>query len=134
MIVAVGGVLAVAALWWVRVRDNGGNRIDWVQDLPTAEAAAAGGKPMLLDFMTEWCPACEQMKRTTWADRATAAAVADRTVPVRVDCDRHKDLEQKYAIQVLPTLMLVAADGRELRRVEGFQTTDGVCRLLNRVN
>ena len=121
----------VAASWWAHVRSVGGDRVDWQPDVSAASAtAAARGRPMLLDFTTDWCPACDRMKRTTWADRATAAAVADRTVPVRVDCDARRDLERQYATQVLPTLMLVAADGRELRRVEGYQSSDDVRRLL----
>ena len=129
-VVLVVGLSLVAVTVVARMR-GGTNRVAWQTDLPAAaRAAAAANKPVLLDFTADWCPACQDMRRTTWADPATAALVADRCVAVSVDADTHPELGQRYGVRFLPTLVLTTPDGRELRRVEAYQSADDIRRWL----
>ena len=129
LVVAVS-LAAVAII--ARVNAGGPDRIPWSDDLPTARrAAAAGHKAVLLDFTADWCPACQQLRRTTWSDPAVASAVAERCVAVRADVDAHPDLARQYRAEYLPTLVLTDADGRELRRSIGYLSADEFRQWLN---
>ena len=125
------GLSLVAVAVVSRLRE-GTDQVAWQTDLPAAgRAAAAARKPVLLDFTASWCPPCQEMRRTTWADRATAALVSDRCVPVSVDIDAHQDLARRYAVESIPTLVLTTPDGRELRRVVAYQSSDDVRKWLD---
>ena len=129
MVIAISvAALAVAA----RVRDGGPDRIGWTDDLPAARraAAAGSGKRVLLDFTAGWCPACQELGRTTWSDRSVAAAVDAACVPVRVDVDAHPDVARAYGAEYLPTLVLTDAAGHELRRSVGYVSADEFRRWL----
>ena len=126
--VAVVCLSLVAVATVSRLRALGPDRVAWRDDVPTA--AAAAGRPVLLDFTSDQCPACHQMRQTTWADPAVAADVAARCVAVRIDTDAQPDRGQRYRIQVLPTLVLTTPDGRELRRAEGYQSPADLRRWL----
>ena len=119
-------LLSLAALTVVaQSRRPGPDRVGWFDDLPAAQrAAAAKGRPVLLDFSATWCGPCQEMKRTTWADPAVAADIAARCVPVHVDVDAQPDVARRYGIPVLPTLVLTDASGRETRRIEGLLSAD----------
>ncbi len=123
-VVLVGlSVVAIAAL--ARVDAGGSDRVGWWDDLPAARraATAGGGRPMLLDFTADWCPACQELRRSTWSDRSVAAAITlGHVVPVRVDVDAHPDVGRQYAAEYLPLLVLTDANGREVRRSEGYLT------------
>ncbi len=106
-------------------RAGGPDRVAWMDDVGAARrAAAAGHKGVLLDFTADWCPACQELHRTTWPDRAVAAAVAARCVAVQVDVDKQPDLARQYRTEYLPTLVLTDAAGREIRRSEGYLSPD----------
>ncbi len=124
LLVVLASVTAVAVVG--RSRTVGPDRMGWSDDLPAARrvAVAAGRRPMLLDFTADWCPACQELRRTTWTDPAVGAAVAGRFVPVRVDVDAHPDVARQYGCAYLPLLVLTDADGHELRRSEGYLSPD----------
>ena len=114
-----------------RTRAGGPDRVGWSDDLPAARRVAASGrKALLLDFTAGWCPACQELRRTTWSDPAVASAIAECCVPVAVDVDAHPDLGRQYRAEYLPTLVLTDADGHELRRSVGYVTPDEFRRWL----
>ena len=48
--------------------------------------------------------------------------IAQNAVSIRIDTDaRRKDLAIKLQIRSYPTVLLLDADGRELRRILGYQ-------------
>jgi thioredoxin-related protein len=55
----------------------------------------------------------------------TAQAVVDAAagvVPVKRDGDIQRELVKKYAVEAYPTLILLDAEGKELRRAVGYQS------------
>ncbi len=87
-----------------------------------AEARAAG-KPALLDFAADWCVPCKRFESDILSDPAVHAEVTSRYVPVRFDVteDTEDDQANKEAwnAATLPTVILVASDGKVAHRFTG---------------
>jgi thiol:disulfide interchange protein DsbD len=60
-----------------------------------------------------------------------AAWIQAHAVPVRVDTDRRRrDLLPRLNILSYPTVLLLDGDGKELRRILGFQKPPEMLRFL----
>ena len=102
------------------------------QDLETALAQAkTAGKPVLVDTYADWCAQCKELDETTWPDPQVAAWIRDNAVAVRIDTFKtRKDLAPKLGILSYPTVILLDGDGRELRRLLGFQKPAEMLKFL----
>jgi len=84
------------------------------------QLATQQGRPCLLFFTAKWCTFCHQMEATTFTDPAITK-LADNFVCVLVDADREPDVCREFAVRGYPTVLFIAADGRQLHRLEGRQ-------------
>ena len=102
------------------------------QDLETALAQAkATGKPVLVDTYADWCAQCKELDDKTWPDPQVSAWLKANAVAVRIDTDRtRKELAGRLGILSYPTVILLDGDGRELRRILGFQEPGEMLKFL----
>jgi thiol:disulfide interchange protein DsbD len=132
-------LLVVAALLAVRAMEGGlqiellprggaaavkDEHAGWLeQDLEGALARAkAEHKLVLVDIYAEWCAQCKELDEKTWPEAGVKQWLGQNAIPVRIDTDaRRKDLAEKLQIRSYPTVLLLDAEGRELRRILGFQ-------------
>ncbi|BDU68128.1 thiol:disulfide interchange protein DsbD [Geothrix oryzae] len=98
------------------------------QDLEGALAKAqAEHKVVLVDIYADWCAQCKELDEKTWPDPALKAWIAQHAIPIRIDTDaKRKDLAAKLQIRSYPTVLLLDAEGRELRRILGFQKPETI--------
>ena len=94
-----------------------------------AKLAQPGNRPMLLDFVADWCAACGVMDKDVYqtADFERAAAPF---VLVRIDADHRTDLALKYKIATLPSVLFTDSQGNELFRATGFIDLKPMMELL----
>ena len=83
---------------------------------------------MLIDFTAEWCGACKELSRITFADPAVMAE-AGRFVAVQVDATNEEDdavdkVKDRYRVVGLPTVVLLGSDGLERARFTEFVPPD----------
>jgi len=84
--------------------------------------AKAERRLVLVDTYAQWCAQCKELDEQTWPDPAVQAWIRDHAVAVRIDTDKVRpDLATKLRIQSYPTVLLLDAEGREVRRNLGFQ-------------
>jgi thioredoxin 1 len=77
------------------------------------------GKPVLMDFYADWCGPCRlQTPRIEELKKRMGEAVEVK----KINVDQHMDLANRYAIQVVPTLV-IEKDGKVVRRLEGLTDT-----------
>lgn len=90
-----------------------------------AAIAAAGGRPVMLDFYADWCKSCIEMEKFTFTDPAVRAEL-DRMLLLQADVTANhaddKALLKRFGLFGPPGIIFFDADGRELarERVIGF--------------
>lgn len=102
-----------------------------------AEAVARATKearPLLVEFAADWCMACKELEKQTWADPRVKRGAA-RFVAVRIDATNDEDpqvkaLSAKYRVVGLPTIVVFDAEGKERRRVNEFVTAEALLAAL----
>jgi thiol:disulfide interchange protein DsbD len=84
-------------------------------------------KLVLVDIYADWCAQCKELDEKTWPDAALKQWIAQNAVPIRIDTyAKRKDLAQKLKIAGYPSVILLDAEGRELRRYMGFQKPEAM--------
>lgn len=105
-------------------------RIKSLADLDKQVAAAAAqGKPVMLDFYADWCVACKEMEKYTFTDAAVQAALANAVLlqaDVTANDEEDKALMARFDIFGPPTIAFFGADGVERKnfRLVGFAPAD----------
>jgi thiol:disulfide interchange protein DsbD len=125
------GVRATEAFLRVDLLPRGGAAVaakeehaGWLEhDLEGALARArTEGKVVLVDIYAEWCAQCKELDEKTWPEAGVKQWLAQNAVAIRIDTDaKRKDLATKLQIRSYPTVILLDAEGKELRRILGFQ-------------
>ncbi|HET9480743.1 MAG TPA: cytochrome c biogenesis protein CcdA, partial [Candidatus Polarisedimenticolia bacterium] len=102
-------------------------------------AAAAAGRPALIDFTAEWGLPCKELDRFTFSNdrvveesRRFVALKADITSQVSAEV---KDLLGRYEILGAPTIVFIDSTGRERRdlRLTGFEKAAGFLARMEKV-
>jgi thiol-disulfide isomerase/thioredoxin len=119
--VAVGVlVIGVGVGLWRRVRNGRLQAIadpaeDRLDPRLLADLGVAPGKATLLQFSSAFCAPCRAVRRVS----TEVAALVPGVQHVEVDAESHLDAVRALDIWRTPTLLLLEADGRVVRRATG---------------
>jgi len=96
-------------------------KVAWERDLGSALARAGSeDKVVMVDFYTDWCGWCKRLDETTYADADVQAALGG-VVAVKLDAEKEGVREaSRYRVAGYPTILFLAADGREVGRIGGY--------------
>ncbi|MBV8277752.1 MAG: thioredoxin fold domain-containing protein [Verrucomicrobia bacterium] len=120
LLISAGTSLRAAELTW---------QTDFTQ---ASQQAAQEHKYILLDFTgSDWCPWCIKMDKEVFNQSQFSDFALKNLVLVKVDFPRkaaqspaeksqNQDLAKKYAIEGLPTYVLLDSSGKEVRRQVGY--------------
>jgi len=84
-------------------------------------------KPVLIDFYADWCGPC---KLQTPILKQLKEMMGDSIEIKKLDVDQNMEAAMKYAIQVVPTL-IIEKDGEVIHRLEGVTDAERLKGLLN---
>ena len=113
-------VLALVGFAFVRTKLGPKEAVVWTTD-PAAgfERATGEKKPVLLYFTASWCPPCQKMKSTTFANPDVAEALRD-CVTVKVDVDDDRETAAAHKVRSIPHMKLLSADGKLIKETGGY--------------
>jgi thiol:disulfide interchange protein DsbD len=100
-------------------------------------AAAAAGRPVMLDFYADWCTSCKEMERYTFSDAGVQAALSN-AVLLHADVTKNDALDQEllkhFGIFGPPTIAFYGPGGEERRnfRVVGYMKAPEFASLARR--
>jgi len=81
-----------------------------------AKLAAASGRPVVLDFMADWCAPCRELAQNLAHPQVRALTRGMATFKVDLtdwDSQEAEALRRRFGIKGVPTLVLLGPDGRE---------------------
>jgi thioredoxin-related protein len=94
--------------------------ISWHRNLNSAlRASSSRGKPVLVDFYTDWCGWCKKMDKDTYSHAGVKKEAAN-FICVKVNGDKNRDLVRKYNIKAYPTTLFLNSKGVAIERVRGY--------------
>ena len=114
-----------------------GTSVFYNVSLTTAKALAAEeGKLVFVEFYADWCVPCKWMEETSFSDIQVRDQLKDGYIAVRVDIDDFDGyaLKEHYAIQTLPTILILDHSGRTLERREQSMSAAMLMDLLRNRN
>jgi uncharacterized protein YyaL (SSP411 family) len=116
-----------------RARPRTDTPFTWGKDVDAAVAQAkTAGRKVFIDFEATWCGPCHTMDQWVWNDVDVAQLLNAGFVGVKVDADLQKALVKRLKISGYPTMMIMDADGKELSRVVGYQSSKEIIAFLKR--
>lgn len=91
----------------------------WTDVLAKAKSA---GKPVFVQFSTDWCGWCRKLEKDTFA-KSEVGELMQAFVNVYVDAEKGEGVElaKRYAAKGFPTLVVVDAEGAEIDRIVGYR-------------
>jgi len=94
--------------------------LSWVYDYDSAlSTALATGKPVMIDFYTDWCGWCKKLDLETYQD-SKVQALSSNFICLKIDGDKHGDLAKKYGVRGYPNIIFLSSKGNVIERVNGF--------------
>jgi thioredoxin-like negative regulator of GroEL len=91
------------------------------------QSAGLAGKPLMIDFYTDWCPHCKEMDRIV----AQIPDTMNKFVYIRINAERDIPLAKRFRVDGYPTVVFLKPDGSEFHRWSGaYQTRQDMTTVL----
>jgi len=96
-------------------------------------AARSEDKLIFIDFWATWCKPCIAMERETFSDKEVGRAINENFIPLKLDVDyfENMDIKEKYNVGVMPTILIINADGEVQNRLMGQKSPESLMSELN---
>lgn len=137
---AATAALAVLGLALSCSRPQAVPGVRWHSNLVAAlDSAAAGNKPVLVEFMADWCPSCRAMDDSTFNQPDVTSRIA-AFIPVRVNVDSQKAVADQYGATArkyggigIPNFLFLDPAGEPIVHRVGFVNSRDFSALMDSV-
>ncbi len=114
--------------------------IHWLTSLDEAVALAEKqNKPIMIDFMAEWCPPCKKMEKTTF-NQPDVIEKAKSFVTLRIDVDEQAEVANKYHCNAekyggigIPNILFMTHKEKRLKHIIGYQAPESLVAVMDSV-
>lgn len=132
MIWGMGVIFAACVLAFVPAA-QAQNGLSWHPSLESARVEAAKTNRLIfVHFWANWCSACKKAEAEILTRPEIVNILSEGYVLVKINSDLYPDLIRTHRIALLPSDLLLTADGREIDRMVGVSSPgDLAARLLN---
>lgn len=95
--------------------------ISWKYDLIAAlKEARDSGKPIMVDFYTEWCGWCKKLDSDTYTN-PNVQKLAEKFICVKVDADKPPNIASRYGVSGYPTVIFLNSSGTAVEKIVGYK-------------
>ncbi len=95
--------------------------ISWKYDLVAAlKEAGDSGKPVMVDFYTEWCGWCKKLDADTYTN-SNVQKLAEKFICVKVDADKAPETAARYGVSGYPTIIFLNSSGIPVEKIVGYK-------------
>lgn len=134
----LAGVATLGLAAWLALPPAALGSIPWVPFSPVVfDTARQEARPVLLDFVADWCLPCHEMDVSTFADPDVQEAAA-RFTALRADLTTENDvteeLTQRFQVRGVPTVVIFDSTGREAARFVGYVGAEELLTALRRTS
>jgi thioredoxin-related protein/YHS domain-containing protein len=122
----IGIILAVLFFCFAaNTNINAQQKIAWETNFEQAMAQAKRlNRPLFLHFYGDNCPPCKLMETKVFQDGQVINQMNGFFIPLKIKVSEQTQLAKKYSIQVIPTDIVLAQDGRLIHRRQGGIATE----------
>jgi len=106
----------------------------WYHDWDAGMAAAREkGRPVLIDFYTDWCSWCKVMDEKTFADPMIKKQFADGWITIKIDAENkskkgtyknktltYQQMTSAFGVTGFPSYLIIDKDGEAIDKVVGY--------------
>jgi thiol-disulfide isomerase/thioredoxin len=84
--------------------------------------AKAAGKPLFVDFTTDWCGWCRKLEKEVFS-QASVGKLMQALVCVQIDAEKRDgpSAAKRYGVSGFPTLVVIDGSGEEIDRIVGYR-------------
>ncbi len=109
---------------WKKANPAGGKAVDFLKSdfAGRLDSAVLAGRPVFIDFYTDWCGPCRTMDRDVFTDTELASYFNGAFLSLKVNAEKGEGIEQarKFGVKAYPTLVFLDARGVEKKRIVGL--------------
>jgi thioredoxin-related protein len=127
-------IIVGVLLCWSVLQGMTAENIEWLTDLPAAQAKAkAENKLVLMNFTgSDWCGWCMRFKKKVYSTAEFAEYAAKNLILVELDFPDKKPqseelkkanqaLQSKYKVTEFPTTIILNGEGNKLKEINGYR-------------
>ncbi len=129
----IGLSILLIALFWAAAASgtNPPETIRWLKFNDGLARSKQAGKPLVIYFYSDTCPACAEMKKSTWKDTRVVTALNNQYIPVKVNVDSERQIAAMYKVYYLPTTWFIQPDGKPFGNRSGYIPPDMFLKILS---
>lgn len=110
-----------------------GQEIRWYEDFDEGLAEARRtGKPMMIDFYTDWCGWCDELDKKVYTD-SDIIKLAEDFISVKIDADEDEETKEKYRVNAYPTIIFTDSQGKEISKIRGYKKAPFFAQSMSQV-
>ncbi len=98
--------------------------------------AYAQNKPYFINFYTDWCTPCENIRKFSFTDPTLAGYVNQHYLAYNVDAESLSGdgvaLAQRFGVLFYPTIIVVSPTGETLEQLSGYQSGHALLKVLKK--
>ena len=111
----------------------------WEHGLAAAQKRARAEKKLIfMDLWAEWCGPCQMLQKKVFPT-PTAQGALSKVVPLSIMVEsldgtpnkEGKQLAERFKLSAYPTLIVIDADGKEVRRHVGALDPDNLAKFID---
>jgi thioredoxin-related protein len=107
--------------------------VSWGSNLDSAlRESDSSGKPVLVDFYTDWCGWCKKMDKDTY-ENSTVDELTRSFICVKIDGDKDPETTRKYNVSGYPTILFLNSKGNVIGTVGGYMPPNNFAVYLEEI-